>query len=382
MSSMRRAVAAAVLFTLLSAVPAAAITTKGPTLRQHGKVFQARGYSMIGVLAAGCPGSSGPFSRARKRVDDNIRLAKEWGSNTIRFQVSQNGLAGPDWQRYRRFIVHAVGVARRNDLAVILSMQDHRPDKCAGHHLFPTQRTKLAWTRLAPRFRGDAGIMYELFNEPSQVIRTEFLSNPARALATSSTTCIPQRTRFEMRRKKTQRPTIHRAMAWHIWRYGGTSPLMRKYGLPPAVGHQALADLVRKMAPHTVLIVDGMSWSFNWKGATGPLRGSGIAYAWHPYYYRTCGWRERAGFIVTSWHKPLVVTEWGPSGIYPWTNATKRTATTLRAWLTVRDSGVLFNALDAGLLTWAFGKPTGTTAHPGPGLWVKSWLAYRAKHNP
>jgi hypothetical protein len=321
----------------------AVLSTAGTGILLGGKPFVPVGFSLIGTLAP--PGCRGPATVAARHFEESVGIARAWGANTLRLQVSQEGLTGAAQAVYLDQVKAAVAMARGKGFAVIISLQDQWR-ACGRNHELPSAQSLAAWTKLAPVFGTDHAVMFELFNEPRSCM---------------SSAC------------------------WAQWRNGGSTPL-KNHG-DPAVGHQGLVEAIRHVT-RNVIVADGAYWSFTLRGLSRPLVGTNIAYAWHPFYYRQASnWDARAGFVQRALHVPLLASEWNPSsntgGNYPWCGTKARTmANRLVGWLSSRHVGIVFQGLDQPKetsLVWDWGEITACgTPHPASGYFARAWMGARS----
>ena len=194
-----------------------------------------------------CNTGQGPAARARFGQAE-LDAAKGWNANTLRFQVSQRGLADPNISQaardaYLQRVVDGVELARSNGFMVIASMQD-QSNGCGPARPLPSDQTLSAWSVLAPALKDDPYVMFELFNEPN----------------VSNTTA-----------------------GWARWRDGGDGPTTNQGDTP--VGHQALIGLLRGLGADNVLIADGVNKAERLSGMPLLEDTSGqLMYAIHPYY--------------------------------------------------------------------------------------------------
>lgn len=190
--------------------------------------------------------------------------AVQWlGGDTLRLQVGLPFLdpASPQAAAgYLDDVRAAVEAARRQGLAVILSMQWEGRTNVKPVEMRPHDSTLRAWRAIAPAFAGDPGVMFELFNEPAS-------------------------------------PRPPPPWAWRDWHDG----------------HQAVIDALRAMGVRNVLLVDGLDGARDFRGApplVDPLRQ--LAYAIHPYLgadLRTAADYD-AHFGAFAQSHAVVATEW------------------------------------------------------------------------
>ncbi len=239
-----------------------------------GQPFLPRGFNMIGLLApAWCTTGQGPPAAAHFG-DAELDAAKAWNANTLRFQVSQRGLADPgvaaaDRDAYLAKVIAGVKLARSHGFFVIVSLQD-QSNGCGPAHPLPTSMSVAAWQVLAPALMDDAGVMFELFNEPNLDATTA---------------------------------------GWLQWRDGGSGPTTNLGDTP--VGHQALLDQVRALGARNVVIADGLNKGERLNGLT-PLSDTAgqLMYGIHPYVFQQgpADWDQRYGSLSATY--PMIATEW------------------------------------------------------------------------
>ena len=311
-------------------------------LTRDGDPFLPRGFNMVGLLApAWCTSGQGPAAAAHFGQAE-LDAAKGWNANTLRFQVSQRGLADTsrtqaERDAYLQRVVDGVDLARSNGFAVVVSMQD-QSNGCGPAHPLPSSQTVAAWQVLAPALMADPYIMFELFNEPN----------------VSNTTA-----------------------GWQQWHDGGTGPTTNQGDTP--VGHQALVDLLRGMGVQNVLIADGPNKAERFAGLIPLTDPAGqLMYGLHPYNMSTgqAWWDQQFGSLTDS--APLIATEWNfaASGC---TGANVALAQQLLPYLQQHDIGLLAHAFDVPGTTitddWAWTPTECGTAQGGSGRMTKDFFA-------
>src|SRR4051794_11362390 len=157
---------------LRPAIPTASasegMSVSGNQLLRNGEPFLPRGFNMIGLLTPEwCDRPAGVDARNHFSQDE-MAAALAWHANTLRFQVSQRGLADPTITQDQRDaylgrVIQGVTLARDNGFVVIVSMQDQSIG-CGDVHPMASAETVAAWNVVAPPFLGDAEVMFELFN--------------------------------------------------------------------------------------------------------------------------------------------------------------------------------------------------------------------------
>jgi hypothetical protein len=331
-----------------SSMPIAAasegMAVSGNLLLRDGEPFLPRGFNMIGLLTpAWCTNLAGVDARTHF-TQEEMDAAHAWQANTLRFQVSQRGLADPtrsqdERDAYLARVIQGVTLARDNGFVVIVSMQDQSIG-CGDVHPMPSAETVAAWSAVAPPFLGDAEVMFELFNEPR--------NNADQA-------------------------------GWKQWLEGGSVPNANLGD--PAVGHQDLVDHLRTMGSTNVLIADAARLGGQTVGMPrleDPA--DRMAYAIHPYAFGPglSWWEQQYGPPAAE--VPVLATEWnyladGCGG------AKERLAPDLLGYLQDHGIGVFGHAFDhpghtIADWTWA---PTGCgTGTGGSGRLLKDFFAGQA----
>ncbi|MDQ5886315.1 MAG: endoglucanase [Patescibacteria group bacterium] len=318
------------------------MSVDGNTFKKDGAAFYPKGFNSIGILQPdNCPRKKGDPTTAAANFNQNMftALKNTWKGNIIRLQVSQKGSDPQDSElksghaAYLTKVSNAVSLARSNGIVVILSMQD-QTYSCGSAHPLPSSETLRAWQTLAPLYKNNPYVMFELFNEP--VNQTGDAD-------------------------------------WAQWRNGGSTPLSNNgYDV---VGHQALVTAIRATGANNVLIASGANKGGKlqglWQSATknymltDTLATPQIGLAIHPYYYHignntslasdTSNWESRFGYmrntsiIPLNKQVPIISTEWNAfSDCYAGQAA--RTPEFLN-YLKSKDIGMAAHAIDiAGLI--------------------------------
>jgi chitodextrinase len=314
-----------------------------------GQPFVPQGFNSIALLnSAWCT------SKLTQAAADNfgpaeLDVAKNtWDANTLRFQVSQPVLAGPNGVAYAQQIQTDVSMALDDGFVVDVSMQDQAL-ACGPAEPLPSSETETAWTTLLgnTQLANDPMVMLELYNEPNN------------SDVTTATTVPTQST-------------------WVDWQNGGR--LLQPPGSPTwpayiAVGHQQLVDFLRgTLGVTNVLIADGAVRAGRLDGVpllADPGASYQIAYAVHPYVYTAgpANWNTRWGYLTAT--NAVIATEWN----YTASECGTPTATMAPQFLSYMkstvDVGILGHALDnfsGTLMADTAGDPTQCgTASPGGG---------------
>jgi chitodextrinase len=312
-----------------TAAPAARASTTGITLSGNefllnGQPFVPHGFNSIALLNSSWCSTSQTAAAANNFTSTELATAmSSWNANTLRFQVSQPVLAGPDGAAYAQQIQAGVGTALAAGFVVIVSMQDQSP-ACGPAEPLPSQETQDAWATLIGNttLGSNPYVMFELFNEPQNSPVTSVTTNP-------------------------QQET------WPDWLSGGRQiePSATQTWAPyTPVGHQELVDYLRSTLNVTnVLIADGASFAENLAGVpllSDPGTSYQIAYAVHPYIYTSgqSDWAARWGYLAGSY--ALIATEWDYQGSACGLTQQKLAPAFLNYMRSSVNVGVLGQALD------------------------------------
>jgi hypothetical protein len=331
-------------------VPAApgGLRVEGNLLLRDGDPFLPAGFNMVGLLTPRWCAMPETEQATAGFGPAALDAARTWHANTLRFQVSQRGLADAtipraDRAAYLARVLRGVALARAGGFAVIVSMQDQRYS-CGSVHPLPSSQTVDAWTVLAPPLMADPHIVFELFNEPRN---------------------------------------DDDAAGWAQWRGGGTVPDANLGDR--AVGHQELVDRLRALGSRNVLIADAARLGERTSGMprlVDPL--GNVAYGIHPYYF-TPGpswWTSQYG--VPAAEVPVIATEWNYRADGCGT-AEEVLAPALLDYLRDHHIGVLGHAFDLPGTTVADAAWTPTecgSASGGSGRLLSTFLAGLASAPP
>lgn len=191
------------------------------------------------------------------------RQMRSMGIDSVRMQVSQPGLdpqSGIYDVAFRDQVIGAVRAARAAGLVVLVSVQDEEQSgEQHGVAQLPNAATGRVWASLAPVFSNDAGVLYELLNEPN----------------------LPPNPRN-----------------WQLW----------------ADAMNATIQIVRRAGAHNVVVADGLLFAERLAGAPDLRDPLGqVAYASHPYAHHEqdqhpAAWDTKFGSFAA--HHAVIVTEW------------------------------------------------------------------------
>jgi Cellulase (glycosyl hydrolase family 5) len=321
--------------------PAPGISVSGNRLLRDGEPFLPRGFNMIGLLTPDwC--DRAPGIAAREHFDrPELAAARGWHADTLRFQVSQRGLAdpaipAPARQAYAQRVVDGVALARSAGFVVVVSMQDQFYG-CGAVHPLPSRQTLDAWSRLAAALRADPYVLLELFNEPR---------NEADAAG------------------------------WAQWRDGGSTPSANLGD--PAVGHQALVDHLRSLGSTNVLVADAARLGERTTGMPRLADPTGnLAYGIHPYFFTNGPAWWDLHYAAAAADVPMIATEWNYRADGCGT-AQERLAPALLDHLRRHSIGVLGHAFDVPGTTvadWTWRPTACGTPSGGAGLALQTFFA-------
>ncbi len=319
----------------------AVITVSGNRLLRDGELWVPHALQLAAFVAPPAA-QKPPFIGAYKHYSlAELRAMKDWGADSIRFQVSQPG-ADPHNPLYDPAfidqVVGAVKAARAIGLNVIVSIQDEEQSgEQNSPAVLPNAATNRVWHNLAPMLNGDDGIIYEMINEP------EPLPNPA---------------------------------DWERW----------------AKTMNGVIRTIRATGATNTLLADGLNFAESLHGAIAlddPLQK--VFYSTHPYFHNPEGqkrttWIKKFGEIAAK--APVIVGEWTTPTIsnYYCQSDTPEAARRFLHYINSLHIGLVAANYDFGLpkfggvvsdysgtpTTFSNGIQCGTPGF-GPGRLIQSW---------
>jgi endoglucanase len=157
------------VFMTVSALAAGNVEISGRIFKRDGAEWIAEGVTLAGFVAP--KKNLGPvYAKARGQFGpDLLTKIKDYGADTVRFQVGQAGLdpQSPIFDAdHKAEVIKAVKMARAAGFTVIFCMQWQSPGGSSDQAGMPSDVTLRAWTEVAGEFNGDSGVMFEGFNEP------------------------------------------------------------------------------------------------------------------------------------------------------------------------------------------------------------------------
>jgi endoglucanase len=226
-------------------------------------------------------------------ANDFARI-RAWGANTVRIELAQYywvPTAKSYDPGYPARVERVVRQARQAGLYVILALQASdrgiaNYDAVGNtHQPMPDRNHSIPfWRDVATRFKGDGGVLFDLFSEPYPKGGPGGFSN------------------------------------WDMWLNGGQHPADATYDPRPAyaaVGMQELYDVVRGTGAQNVVILSGTEWGYRLDGVPEHrVRGYNLAYGTHPWNHpewpdanQPDQWEKDWAFLAST--DPLIATEFG-----------------------------------------------------------------------
>jgi Cellulase (glycosyl hydrolase family 5) len=239
-----------------------------------GKTFISYGLTVAGLQSADWASS---YLADRAEI---TATADDWCANTVRLQLNQDELLGPDGtglnQAYLAAVKSEVAWAESDKLVVVLNDETNlaTPAEAAAQR-GPTRATEVFWKDLTKVYGHDPQVIFDLFNEPR--------------LYSSG---------------------MSMARDWQLWLDGGTFD-----GVSYPFGMAQLADYVRTtLGARNLFWIEGPNYSSSFAGmvqANAVLKTSGVVYAvHHPAGDNTGSWGDDFGYLITDRVGPVVDGEW------------------------------------------------------------------------
>jgi hypothetical protein len=254
----------------------------GPFKVSGTRVLGANGKPFIsyGLTAPGLQGEDWA-SQVLLDMQRITAAADDWCANTIRLQLNQDDLNGPDGTSfdagYMAAIESEVSLAESYGLVVVLNDETNlaTPAEQAVQR-GPTPATEVFWKDLAKVYGDDPQVIFDLFNEP-----------------------------------RMYSDGMSQAQEWQLWLDGGTYD-----GTYYPFGMAELATYVRNtLGARNLFWIEGPNFSISFAGMVQQhalLDVSGVVYAVH----HPAGpadpdsWDDDFGYLVTSGVAPVVDGEW------------------------------------------------------------------------
>jgi hypothetical protein len=283
------------------------------------------------------PGLQGPDWAGYTAMDlQKITVtATEWCANTVRLQLDQDDLLGPDGtsvnQAYLAAIEAEVSLAEHDHLAVVLNDETNlSPTPAQYMERGPTPATETFWKVLAKLYGNDPQVIFDLFNEP-----------------------------------RMYSPGMSQAQEWHLWLDGGLFQ-----GVYYSFGMAQLAGYVRTtLGARNLFWIEGPNFSASFAGMVqqhAVLHVSGVVYALHHPAGQPgpTAWNDDFGYLVTDRVAPVVDGEWTNYEPAPTTSATSQPTS---CWSDAPSAVPEF-------LQWLAGNSIGLNAYQlQPGFLIRSY---------
>lgn len=210
-----------------------------------------------------------PYSRvkdSRRTTADYEIIKNDWRANAVRLSVHP-GVYKKDIDEMKKILEKEVSAAREQGLFVIVDWHVigmpngwFKPSAYGEDHYYSYDSNfntaKEFWEMMAVKYRGDRGVMFELWNEPADPKTNE-------------------------------------------WK--NLQPYM-----------QRLYEIIRSQGADNIIIAPGVWWTYDLRGIKDkPLAGENIAYSWHNYEAngRYLTWSQALDGLNNKY--PVIVTEWG-----------------------------------------------------------------------
>jgi len=243
-------------------------------LDADGKVFVSYGTTVSGLQYPDWEGSVG------LDLDEIAATADDWCANTVRLQLSQDNLLGPngngDDRAYMTAIQAEVSAAESEHLVIVLNDDTEQTAPAWNLEQAPTPETETFWKDLVDLYGNDPQVILDLFNEP-----------------------------------RLYYSGMSQAQMWQLWLNGGLFE-----GVNYTIGMAQLAEYVRTtLEAQNLFWVEGPRYSVSFDGmmrAGALLNVSGVVYAVHhpAAPHDTSGWYADFGYLVTQGIAPVVDGEW------------------------------------------------------------------------
>jgi Cellulase (glycosyl hydrolase family 5) len=227
------------------------------------------------------PGLQGPYWAGSVTLDlvKIAATADDWCANTVRLQLDQDDLVGPDGtgfnQAYMAAIRSEVALAERYRLVVVLNDETNY-SLVADAERGPTPGTETFWKELAKVYGNDPQVIFDLFNEP-----------------------------------RMYSAGMSQAQEWHLWLDGGNfGAVWYPFGMA-----QLAAYVRTTLGARNLFWIEGPDLSASFAGMVqqhAVLTVSGVVYAVHHPAGRadTASWNADFGYLVTTGVAPVVDGEW------------------------------------------------------------------------
>jgi Cellulase (glycosyl hydrolase family 5) len=254
----------------------------GPFKVSGTQVLDASGKPFVsyGLTMSGLQGTS--WARwVGMDLEEIAAAAADWCVNTVRLQVDQDSLIGPDGtgfnQAYLAAIEAEVSLAESYNLVVVLNDETNfSAPAVQNSERGPTPATEIFWKDLAKLYGNDPQVIFDLFNEP-----------------------------------RMYSAGMSQAQEWHLWLDGGSYN-----GVDYPFGMARLAAYVRTtVGARNLFWIEGPDFSASFAGMVQQgalLDVSGVVYALHHPAGQPdpTSWDDDFGYLFTDGIAPVVDGEW------------------------------------------------------------------------
>ena len=240
-------------------------------LAKNGSVFISYGMTVSGLQEGNW---TGLITADLAKI---VATADDWCANTIRIQVNQDLLLGPNGTsfdpEYMAAIESEVSLAESYNLVVVLNDETNFSPPVVRHYQAdPTQGTLVFWKDMTKLYGDDPQVIFDLYNEP-----------------------------------RTSVPGMPDATLWRLWLNGGTFK-----HVDYAFGMAHLAAYVRYTAgARNLFWIEGPRYSLSFAGMVryhALIHVSGVVYSIHHAQgqHDVPDWNAAFGYLVTDGIAPVV----------------------------------------------------------------------------
>jgi hypothetical protein len=215
---------------------------------------------------------------------------RDWHANIIRLPLSQDRWFGKgpeqhdDGVAYRTLVKQVVDTCSSQNCYIMLDLHWSDANQWGqqiGQHKMPDANSVAFWKSIAPLYKNNPAVLFDLYNEPHDV-------------------------------------------SWDVWHDGGSvTEQDRRTSVSTtydAVGMQAMLDAVRSTGAKNVVVAGGLDWSYDMSGflngkQLSDPKGHGVIYANHNYPFKgdtVDKWLEKMD--AASKVIPIIVSEFGSGG--------------------------------------------------------------------
>jgi hypothetical protein len=232
-----------------------------------------------GLTVAGLQSPSW-FGAVAQDVQEIDATAADWCGNTVRLQLNQDDLLGPNGTSFNHAYMSAieseVTTAESDKMVVVLNDETNiaTPAEEAVQR-GPTPETEVFWKDLAKVYGNDPQVILDLFNEP-----------------------------------RTYSSGMSQTQEWQLWLDGGTFDGVRYLGMAQLAGYVRTT-----LGAKNLFWIEGPDYSASFAGMVQQhalLHVSGVVYAVHHPggAVSTSSWDDDFGYLITSNVAPVVEGEW------------------------------------------------------------------------